>query len=104
MVLKEVGPFLQRLTHRLCPIPVVPYSRDVLHEIAVHRNSGKNQRERREGTHREETERKNIHSSKVRARVANRAHTRIPGVLYTLLDLTPYRKRACSHVPKRVCE
>lgn len=58
--LKEVGPFLQRLTHRLCPIPVVPYSRDVLHEIAIHRNSGKNQRERREDTERRWTEERRI--------------------------------------------
>ena len=55
--MSKAGPFLQRLTQRLCPIPVVPYSRDVLHQTAVHRNGVRGESEKEREAERTEIER-----------------------------------------------
>lgn len=91
-----LGPFLNTLTQCLCSVPVLPYSRDVLHHTA---DQGGGERERRREMKEWETERQRERET-VRLLVgrgetpAEEGGHGLPGATYTHLDLSPHPEDA----------
>ncbi len=84
-----LGPFLNTLTQCLCSVPVLPYSRDVLHHSADQRGEGGEEREwNRMGDRGGERDSKVVGGAAVTP--AEEGGPGLPGATYKHLDLSTH--------------